>query len=104
MSTKYVPSSQPERFQNLAVALFGSSLDVFNFKKTNLTINGFVIPALTQQGRVLSRVNASYYLKIFGKIDWNLSFYGDWDNQPPLHLPGGDYGSSTGLSYTFGNK
>jgi hypothetical protein len=63
-----------------------------------------VAPAINAQGRVFSKVNASYYLKVFGKIDWNFSVYANWDTQPPPHLAGTDYGSSTGLSYDFGNK
>jgi hypothetical protein len=53
---------------------------------------------------LFSRVNATYYLSVFGKVDWNFSFYGSWDTAPPSHLPSSDYGTSTGLSYTFGNR
>ena len=104
VSTTYGPSFEAQRLQNLAVAPLGTNLNLFIFKKTNLTLTASAMPALNQQGRVLSRVNATYYLKVFGKIDWNLSFYGNWDNQPPLHLPSADYGTSAGLSYSFGNK
>jgi len=31
-----------------------------------------------------------------------VSFYGNWDNQPPPGFSGSDYGSSSGLSWTFG--
>jgi hypothetical protein len=49
-------------------------------------------------------VNASYYIKLTGKLSWNVSFYGNWDNRPPDGLSGSDYGSSSGLSWTFGNR
>ena len=91
--------------QNTAVALMTSNLQVFTFKKTQLSIDGSVAPALKPEiGRVFSKVNATYYLKLFGKVDWNFSFYGNWDTRPPANLPSSDYGSSTGLSYTFGNR
>jgi uncharacterized protein DUF481 len=101
----YVQAAENQRSQNIGVALISSSLQVFSFKKTRLDLDVGVAPALTPQtGRLFSKVNASYYLKLFGKIDWNLSFYGNWDTQPPAHLPSSDYGTSTGLSWTFGNK
>lgn len=102
--TQYVESAQTEQSQNLAVALILANLDVFSFKKTQLTVNASIAPALTEAGRAFSRLNASYYLKVFGKIDWNLSFYGSWDTKPPAQLRGSDYGTSTGLSYRFGNR
>jgi hypothetical protein len=46
--------------------------------------------------------NATYYIKITGDLSWNVSFYGNWDNQPPARYSGSDYGTSSGLSYTFG--
>jgi len=101
--TQYYPSYAYDRLQNVAVAVISSDLDAFTFKKTRLNIRASVFPALTSQGRLFSRVNATYYLKLFGKIDWNLSFYGNWDTQPPASLPSSDYGTSTGLSYSFGN-
>jgi hypothetical protein len=102
--TNYVPSFAEQRFQNIAVAMVGPSLEIFSFKKTRLNFNAYVLPALNQGGRTFSRVNTSYYIKLFGKIDWNLSFYGNWDTAPPAHLPSSDYGTSAGLSWSFGNN
>jgi hypothetical protein len=102
--TQYAPSTQIEQSQNLAVGLILANLEVFSFKKTRLNVNASLAPALTDAGRYFSKVNVSYYLKVFGKIDWNFSFYGNWDTKPPLQLQSSDYGTSTGLSYTFGYK
>ena len=102
--TNYLASSDPQHLQNVAVGLIGWNLEAFNFKKTRLTIHAYAFPALTQAGRVFSRINATYYLKLFGKVDWNLSAYGNWDTKPPPERPSSDYGTSTGLSWTFGNK
>lgn len=100
----YLPSSDHQSFQDVAVAFLGPSLEVFSFKKTRLNINAFALPAINQRGRTFSRVNASYYVKLFGEIDWNLTFYGNWDTQPPGHLPSADYGTSAGITWTFGNN
>jgi hypothetical protein len=101
--TDYVPAAQPQRLQNIAVGLISTNLLVFSFKRTTLNFTATIAPALTQQGRLFSQVNASYYLKVFGKQDWNFSFYGNWDTQSPAHLSSTDYGTTTGLSWTFGN-
>src|SRR3954466_1455986 len=100
----YVPEVSIQRMQDTAVGLISSNLEVFSFKKTRLKVYGTLAPALSQRGRLFSRLNATYYLSVFGKVDWNFSFYGSWDTQPPAHLPSSDYGTSTGLSYTFGNR
>lgn len=102
--THYVSSTTSQPTQNIGVALISSSLDVFAFKKTRLSVNTSVAPSVTETGRLFFKTNASYYLKLFGKIDWNLSFYGNWDTRPPAQFVGSDYGTSTGLSWTFGNK
>ena len=97
------PGTNP--VQNTGVALLSTNLQIFSFKKTRLNVDAGMAPALTPEiGRIFSKVNTTYYLKLFGKVDWNLSFYGNWDTRPPGQLPSSDYGTSTGLSYTFGNK
>jgi len=102
--TVYTSSLEENRVQNTTVALVSSNLQVFSFKKSRLDVTGVLVPALGESGRLFTKFNAAYYLKLFGKIDWNLSLYGNWDTQPPMNLTGSDYGTSTGLSYTFGNR
>jgi hypothetical protein len=103
--TDYVPTApSDEASQKIIVGLITSSLQLFMFKKTTLDVTGTLAPAISDPGRLFSKINAAYYLKVFGKIDWNFSFYGSWDTQPPPHLASADYGTSTGLSYSFGNK
>ena len=103
--TTYATSIVNEPARNVGVAVISTNLEAFAFKKTRLALTATLFPALTaQRGRFFYKTNATYYLKLFGKIDWNLSFYGSWDTQPPPQFPGSDYGSTTGLSWTFGNK
>jgi Protein of unknown function, DUF481 len=101
----YVDTTGTNPVQNTGVALLSTNLQIFSFKKTRLNVDASMAPALTPEiGRIFSKLNTTYYLKLFGKIDWNLSLYGNWDTRPPAQLPSSDYGTSTGLSYTFGNK
>ena len=102
--TTYKESDASLGGQNVAAAMIGAEVKVFKFKKTNLNINAVLFPAISEPGRVYFRTNESYYIKLFSNLSWNLSFYGNWDNRPPAGLSGSDYGSSTGLSWTFGNR
>jgi hypothetical protein len=90
--------------QNLAAAMLAGEVKLFKFNKTNLDLSGVVFPVLSDPGRIKANMNASYYIKITGDLSWNISFYGNWDNQPPPHFAGSDYGTSSGLSWTFGMK
>jgi hypothetical protein len=103
-STDYKPTATVSGTQNLAAALFLAEIKAFKFSKTNLTVNALLLPALSQPGRVRFDTNVTYYLKLFSNLKWNVSFYGDWDNRPPAGLSGSDYGTSSGLSWTFGNR
>ena len=72
----------------MPTALIAAQAKFFVFNKTNLTINGYLLPALSQPGRVYTNTTVSYYVKLFGGLNWNISFYGNWDNQPPRNLSG----------------
>ena len=103
-STDYNRTQVPIASQNLTAALVGANVNLFWFNKTNLSVTASAFPALTQPGRVFVNTNATYYIKITGDLSWNVSFYGNWDNQPPANFSGSDYGTSSGLSFTFGLK
>lgn len=87
----------------IGVILLGT-INYVKFKRTTLNLTVDVIPSLTDPGRFFLNTNASYFLKLFGTINWNLSFYGNWDTQPPSGTSGNDYGVNSGLSWTFGNQ
>jgi hypothetical protein len=103
-NTQYGQANLTAGTQNLAAALIAADMKLFQFNKTNLDVTGLLFPALNQPGRVKFNTNVTYYIKITGDLSWNVSFYGNWDNQPPPHFVGSDYGTSSGLSWTFGIK
>ena len=90
--------------QNLTTGVIVSQVQFFRFNKTNTTVNAVFLPILNDPGRVKFNVNATYMLKFYSNFTWNVSFYGNWDSRPPANFSGSDYGSTTGLSWTFGNK
>jgi Protein of unknown function, DUF481 len=102
--TTYQPTKTPISHQNTAAALIYVDARLFKFSKTNLDATASILPALSDPGRVRIATNASYYIKIISDLKWNVSFYGNWDNQPPPGFSGSDYGVSSGLSWTYGLK
>ncbi len=102
--TNYAPSVFVSAPQRVATGLVSGGLKFYRFNKTTIEFSGSVFPAISQPGRVYTNVNASYYIKLSGSLSWNVSFYGNWDNLPPPTFSGSDYGTSSGLSITWGNK
>jgi hypothetical protein len=103
-NTDYKQSTVAANGQHVAAALIYVDAKVFKFSKTNLDATAALLPALSDSGRVRFDTNASYYIKIIGNLKWNISFYGNWDNRPPPGFSGSDYGTSSGVSWTFGLK
>jgi hypothetical protein len=103
-STNYHPSLVPVARQNLAAGVVATDIEFFKFNKTSLDVNATLFPALSEPGRFRFNANATYYIKLISNLSWNVSFYGNWDNKPPPGFSGSDYGSSAGLSWTFGLK
>jgi hypothetical protein len=102
--TQYAPSVFLTGAQNVATGLLTGGVKLFRFNKTTLNVTGMVFPAISQPGRVYTNLNVAYYIKLSGSLSWNVSFYGNWDNQPPPTFSGSDYGTSSGLSITFGYR
>jgi hypothetical protein len=102
--TAYESSVPQSNNQDLSAGLVYGEASLFRFSKTKFSANALVLPALSDPGRVRVNTNATYYIKILSNLKWNFSFYGNWDNQPPPNLSGSDYGTSSGLSWTFGLK
>jgi hypothetical protein len=101
--TDYQTSVVTAPSQDVIAALAALNLSLFQFKKTSLRVNGNMLPALSDPGRVRFGTNITYYLKVWGDLNCNFSFYGNWDNKPPPGFAGSDYGSTAGLSWSFGN-
>lgn len=101
ITTRHHESVVPAETQNLATLLIYGNVESFRFSKTTLNVTAGLLPADSGPGRVRFNTNASYYVKLFSNLKWNVSFYRDWDNQPPARFSGSDYGSTSGLSWTL---
>jgi hypothetical protein len=103
-NTRYQQSIVQANTENVAAALIYGDVKFFRFSKTSLDVTAGLLPVLSKPGRVRFNVNASYYVKLFSNLKWNISFYGNWDSQPPATFSGSDYGTSSGLSWSYGLK
>jgi hypothetical protein len=103
-NTSYHQSNVPSPEQNVTSGLVYAEAKLFKFSKTDLEATATVLPALSDPGRLRVNTNASYYVKLVSNLKWNVSFYGNWDNRPPPGFSGSDYGTSSGISWTFGLK
>ena len=102
--TQYTPTAEAEAPEDLLAVLLTANLRVVSFSKTRLSISANALPALSDPGRFFFNTNATYYLKLWSNLTLNLSFYGNWDTRPPANYSGSDYGFSSGLGWSFGNK
>jgi hypothetical protein len=102
--TNYNQSVFPLPLQYVSSAMVGVELKLFRFNKTNVRIVTEIFPAISDPGRVYVATNASYFVKLYGKLSWNVSSYANVDTRPPAHFSGSDYGTSSGLSLNFGNR
>lgn len=98
----YQQAKIPSTTQQVTTGLLGTQLKLFRFNRTNLSVNANLLPAISDAGRVQFFLNTSYYVKLWGQLNWNLTFYGNWDNRPPPGFASSDYGMSSGLSISFG--
>ena len=84
-----------------AEAVLGTQLNFFRFKTTNILANASVYPSITDPGRVRFNLNTSVKLRIAKDLYWNFGYFLDVDSRPPQNLPKTDYGSTSGLGWTF---
>jgi hypothetical protein len=94
----YQRAKIPSPTQQVTTGLLGTQLKLFRFNRTDLSVNANLLPAISDAGRVQFFLNTSYYVKLWGQLNWNLTFYGNWDNRPPTGFASSDYGMSSGLS------
>jgi hypothetical protein len=103
-ATSYNASVTTTSSQSMLGLMLLGNMNLVQFKRQSLTLSANAIPSLSEPGRFYFNTNASYFLKLFGAVNWNLSFYGNWDTRPPPGTSGSDYGLNSGLSWTFGNR
>jgi hypothetical protein len=85
-------------------AVFTVNWDWFLFDNPELdwSTRFQLIPSLTETGRVRGELDTTLSWEIIGDLDWAISLYSSWDNQPHSDVGStSDYGVNTALSYDF---
>jgi hypothetical protein len=81
--------------------VFGTQLNFFRFKTTNILATANLYPSMTDPGRVRFDLNTSLKLRLAKDLYWNFGYYLNVDSRPPQSLPKTDYGSTSSLGWTF---
>jgi hypothetical protein len=100
----YQQSAVASPHQDVTSGWLDTRVKLYQFDKTSLSVTASLLPALSDPGRVHFNLNTSYYVKLWGDLKFNISFYGAWDTRPPATFSGSDYGTSVGLNWSFGNR
>jgi hypothetical protein len=94
---------EPEETRSVE-STFSANWDWFLFDDPELdwSTRLQVIPSLTERGRVRGELETTLAWELIGDLDWAVSLYGSWDNQPQASDGAtSDYGVNTALSYDF---
>lgn len=84
-------------------ATFRTNFDWFLFHDPEFDWSTMIqiIPSLTESGRVRGEVETKLQWELFGDLNWGISFYASFDNQPSETGSTSDYGVNTSLTYEF---
>lgn len=95
-------AGEPKR--NSLDAIIGTSYSYYRFKPLNADIDFSLtlIPSLTESGRLRSDANLYVRWEIVDDLYFELSLYGNYDNQPGVEASSKfDYGTATSIGYSF---
>jgi hypothetical protein len=86
---------------NSAEAPLGTRFNWFTFSnfENDLTSSLFVYPSLTESERVRVDFDISYRQDLLGDLYMRLSYYQQYDSEPPLGANGNDYGTSIAVGW-----
>jgi hypothetical protein len=98
---QYAATAQAGHNGDSLEAMIGAQANFFRFKKMNLLGTAQLYPSITDAGRVRLDINALSRLRIAHDLDWNTTFYLNYDSRPPLATPQSDYGLSSGFGWSF---
>jgi len=97
----YSPEATVGQTGESAELVFGTQLNFFRFKTTNILATANLYPSMTEPGRVRFDLNTSLKLRIAKDLYWNFGYYLNVDSRPPRNLAKTDYGSTSSLGWTF---
>ena len=84
-------------------ATFGTNFDWFIFHDPEFDWSTMIqiIPSLTESGRIRGEIDTKLQWELIGDLNWGVSLYASFDNQPSETGSTSDYGVNTTLTYEF---
>ncbi len=98
---RYSSEATTNRTGDSAEAVLATQVNFFKFKTTDILADARLYPSLTDQGRVRFDLNTSLKLRLAKDLYWNFGYYLNFDSRPPDTLPKTDFGSTSGLGWSF---
>jgi hypothetical protein len=96
----FVSSAARPSDQNLE-ALLGAQYQLLQFNRYNLQSYLLVYPGLSDAGRVRATAKATLNVKLPNNFYTNLSFWENYDSNPPLNAVKSELGISSGIGWSF---
>ena len=98
-----------EKFEDLsgnneAVAVAAVQLQTlsFDFPQTDISTTFYVLPSLTEGGRVRLELNSRFRREVLRDFYWSVSFFDSFDSDPPLvGAERNDYGIISSFGWSF---
>jgi hypothetical protein len=94
---KYVSESK----RNNGEFITGLSISTYRFRSSELVAYGFVFPSFTTSGRVRADLSVYWKWEIIKDLYWNVSFWDNFDNHPPVDSLKNNFGISSSVGWTF---
>jgi hypothetical protein len=81
--------------------LLGATYQLRGIRGIDLDTTLAILPSLTQSGRVRAQFDGALSFDLFSDLDFKLTVYDRYDNQPPAGNATNDTGFTLGLSWTY---
>ncbi len=81
--------------------LIAVEFSMFRFDSTNITAASAVFPSFTTPGRIRVDSNVSGKIDMTHSVNFTISFYSNFDSEPPVNVPRSDAGINLGFGWTF---
>jgi uncharacterized protein DUF481 len=100
-SEQYSDSLGGASRQKNAEGMVAARFSMFRFDSTNLTAQMRVFPSMSIPGRVRIDTDITGKLDLTHSVNLTISFYSNFDSQPPVHVPKSDQGVNLGFGWSF---
>lgn len=98
---RYSEASGRDPQVNNAEALFHLRYGMFRFSNTQVDVDLYAYPNLSNFGRVRTGLQTELRFEIFRNFFWKFSLYENFDSQPPINAPRNDFGTTTSFGWKF---